>query len=91
MPPDNTLNQEALQNAHVQIAVLETKVEAQGREIGELKGVIQILVGKIDNMAATLSEARGGWKFMMALGGAGATFGAFIGWLVQHLGGRGAP
>lgn len=91
MPPDNTLNQEALQNAHIQIAVLETKVEAQGREIGELKGVIQILVGKIDNMAATLSEARGGWKFMMALGGAGATFGAFIGWLVQHLGGRGAP
>lgn len=87
MPP----NENALQNAHVQIAVLETKVEAQGREIGELKGVIQTLVGKIDNMAATLSEARGGWKFMMALGGAGATFGAFIGWLVQHLGGRGAP
>lgn len=91
MPPSDTLNQEALQSAHIQIAVLETKVEAQGREIGELKGVIQVLVGKIDNMAATLSEARGGWKFMMALGGAGATFGAFIGWLVQHLGGRGAP
>ena len=87
----DTYHQEALQNAHVQIAVLETKVEAQGREIGELKGVIQILVGKIDNMAATLSEARGGWKFMMALGGAGATFGACIGWLAQHLGGRGAP
>jgi hypothetical protein len=91
MPPENTLNQEALVQARIDIVALQTQVEHQGREIGELKGVIQILVGKIDNMAATLSEARGGWKFMMALGGAGATFGAFIGWLVQHLGGRGAP
>ena len=36
MPPPDTLNQEALNNAHIQIAVLETKVEAQGREIGAM-------------------------------------------------------
>lgn len=91
MPPENTLNQEALVQARIDIAALQTQVEHQGREIGELKVLIQGLVGKIDAMAATLSEARGGWKFMMALGGAGATFGALVGWLVQHLGGRGAP
>lgn len=71
--PNETYNQEALQNAHIQIAVLETKVEAQGREIGELKGMIQALGVKLDGVANTLTEARGGWKLMMLLGGGAAT------------------
>ena len=73
MPPSDTLNQEALQSAHIQIAVLETKVEAQGREIGELKAMIAALGVKLDGVANTLTEARGGWKIMMLLGGGAAT------------------
>lgn len=90
MPPD-TLNQEALQNAHIQIAVLETKVEAQGREIGELKAMIATLGVKLDAVANTLTEARGGWKLMMLLGGGAATFGSVITWVATHLSAKGAP
>lgn len=87
MPP----NENALQNAHVQIAVLETKVEAQGREIGELKTMIATLGVKLDGVASTLAEARGGWKLMMLLGGGAATFGSVITWVATHLSTRGTP
>ena len=89
MPTDpSTFHQEALSQAHIAIAVLETKVEAQGREIRELKTMIQTLGGKVDTVANTLTEARGGWKLMMALGGVGATFGGAVVWVVQQLSGR---
>lgn len=87
----DTLNQEALQSAHIQIAVLETKVEAQGREIGELKAMIATLGVKLDAVANTLTEARGGWKLMMLLGGGAATFGSVITWVAAHLSTKGAP
>jgi len=91
MPPSDTFNQEALQSAHIQIAVLETKVEAQGREIGELKAMIATLGVKLDGVANTLTEARGGWKLMMLLGGGAATFGSVITWVATHLSTKGAP
>jgi len=32
----------------------------------------------------TLSEAKGGWKVLMMIGGAGGAVGSFITWAVQH-------
>lgn len=32
----------------------------------------------------TLSEARGGWKILMMIGGAGGAVGSFITWVVAH-------
>lgn len=87
----DTFNQEALGQAHIAIAVLETKVESQGREIGELKALIREMSGKLDSVATTLSEARGGWRLMMLLGGASATFGGALVWVFQHLGGKVGP
>jgi hypothetical protein len=88
---DGTFNQEALSQAHIAIAVLETKVEAQGRELGELKKMIETLGGKVDRVADTLTEARGGWRFMMLLGGAGSVFGGLLTWAINHLSVRGTP
>jgi hypothetical protein len=34
----------------------------------------------------TLSEARGGWKTLMFVGGAASSLGAAIAWVIQHLG-----
>ena len=78
------LNQEALSQAHVAIAVLETKVEAQAKEIERLTRVIESLATKLDTVATTLTEARGGWRAMMLLGGAGATFGGLLTWAIEH-------
>lgn len=86
------LHQEQLSQAHVAIAVLETKVESQAKEIERLTKAIELLAGKLDTVANTLTEARGGWKLMMALGGAGATFGAGLMWLVHAAANtKGAP
>ena len=32
----------------------------------------------------TLSEAKGGWKILMLIGGASGTVGSFITWVVAH-------
>ena len=33
----------------------------------------------------TLSEAKGGWKVLMMIGGAGGAVGSFVTWAVTHL------
>lgn len=95
MSEGGVFNQEALVQARIDIAALQKQTEAQGREIGELKAMIRDMAVKtatsLDAINATLSEARGGWKFMMVLGGAGATFGGFLVWVAQHLSVRGTP
>jgi hypothetical protein len=88
MPPDNTLNQEALQQAHVDIAVMKRDIENLRDAQAELRGIITKMFDKLDQMNETLVSAKGGWRFMMALGGAGATFGAGFVWLVQAIGGK---
>lgn len=78
-------NQEALSQAHIAIAVLETKVEAQAKEIERLTGIVERMASKLDTVASTLTEARGGWRAMMLLGGAGATFGGLLTWAFENL------
>lgn len=78
-------NQEQLSQAHVAIAVLETKVEAQAKEIERLTAMVERVATKLDAVASTLTEARGGWRAMMLLGGAGATFGGLLTWAFEHL------
>lgn len=77
-------NQEALSQAHIAIAVLETKVEAQAKEIERLTAMVERVATKLDAVASTLTEARGGWRAMMLLGGAGATFGGMLTWAFEH-------
>lgn len=78
-------NQEQLSQAHIAIAVLETKVEAQAKEIERLTAMVERVATKLDAVASTLTEARGGWRAMMLLGGAGATFGGLLTWAFEHL------
>lgn len=47
-----------------------------------------MLKGLAEDMAAVreqLSEARGGWKLMVALGGAAASMGGAISWVATHI------
>jgi prefoldin subunit 5 len=46
----------------------------------EMKEVRKAL-GEINK---TLSEARGGWKVLMLIGGAGGAVGSFVTWAVTH-------
>lgn len=79
---------EAMIQARIKIAALETKVEGMGREIGELKGNIRDLIDVVGALREQMTEARGGWKTLMLLGGASATLSGAVVWVFQHLIGK---
>ena len=57
------------------IVVLETQMNAMLEQHKQMAHDIRIILN-------TLAEARGGWRLMMAVGGAGGLLGAFLGkWL----------
>jgi hypothetical protein len=74
-------------------------------EFGEIKGAVASLQAQLADMKAKqalidqkldlvldrLSEARGGWKLLVALGGAASTLGAGLTWIATHAAGKGAP
>lgn len=86
MDPDNTA---------VAIAVLRERTEVLGREMRELKDAQraqmlemrqaqQELNKKMDAVLTAMSEARGGWKTLMLVGGMAASIGAVLAWCADH-------
>lgn len=74
-----------LRQAQVDIGVLEAKVEHLTKLVDELKSSNRELQEKVDAVLRALSEARGGWRMLMLLGGAGAAAATGIAWIVDHL------
>jgi phage shock protein A len=60
------------------IGRLEAKVE-------QLEKTVEQMDEKLDQLMAYMSEARGSWKTVMALGGFAAAVGSGITWVVTHL------
>lgn len=89
MPSSRELSQgpalDALAQAQVDIGKLETEVEHLRGDIAELKKLVENLTQQVAGVTAQLSEARGGWKMLMLMGGAGAAFGSALSWIVDHL------
>ena len=77
---------EALATARIDIARLEVEVGHLTKSMLDLQESNQQLTAKLDQVLLTLSEARGGWKTLMVVGGAASSLGAAIAWIVQHLG-----
>lgn len=73
--------------------------EIDPQEFGELKARVEFLISSdalktklleqlANDMQAVrlqLAEARGGWKLLLALGGASGTVGAALAWAASHL------
>lgn len=71
-------------------------------EYGELRGAVAALQtqiaqiterqsridGKLDTVISELSQAKGGWRVMMLIGGAASSIGAGFTWVLQHLSGK---
>ena len=60
-----------------EIKHIQDDLEAIAAEMKE----VRIALSEINK---TLSEARGGWKILMMIGGAGGAVGSFITWVVAH-------
>ena len=63
---------------------LEGAVEQLKTELTGVKQQQAMMDEKLDRVLDKLSEAKGGWKLLMALGGAAATLGACLSWFFSH-------
>lgn len=77
--------QQELAEARINIGILQTQVGHLTEGMADLQETNRQLTAKLDQVLLTLSEARGGWRTLMAVGGAAATAGAFASWVGQHV------
>lgn len=74
-------------------------MDIDARAFGQLEGEVKALHGmlsdqnkalaslqlKLDEVSATLAEARGGWRTLVWLGGLSATVGGLVTWALSHV------
>lgn len=83
--PTPLTDSEALTEARINIAKLEAIVQNMGRELGELKTAFSVQSGKLDQVLSVLSEAKGGGRTLMLIGGTCMSLGAAGAWVIDHL------
>ena len=69
-------------------AVTAEKIARMQLDIEELSVSIHQLNQTLMDISVTLSEAKGGWKMLMVVGGAGCAIGSGIGYLTHLFGGK---
>lgn len=69
----------------VQIARLEERLLNLERDISAQDKRLAQMANQLDAVLEALSEAKGGWKTLMWLGGAGSAFGAATYWILSHV------
>lgn len=78
------------QNA-IDIAKLQVEVKHLTDGMAEMTKVMQVLAEKVEAISETLTEAKGGWRMLMLVGGAAGSVGAFLSWVATHVSFKGAP
>lgn len=68
---------------------LQAQVEILLQSNKSLTDALETLTLSVTAMRMEMAEARGGWKLMMALGGAAASLGGLISWALTTFSGRG--
>jgi hypothetical protein len=64
---------------------LESEVNALRELVRAQTVAMDTMSGRLDTMNATLSEARGGWKTLMWIGGAAGALGSGVTWILTHI------
>lgn len=75
-----------MSDAEVQrvIGRLEAQVTALTNLVAALTAKMERVENKLDDVEKTLSEARGGWRVLMWVGGASGSVGAAVSYLASH-------
>ena len=58
------------------IRYLQTDMDKMTKDMGEIKEAIR-------EISKTLSEAKGGWKLLLVVGGIGASVATFVTWFID--------
>ena len=69
----------------LQIARLEERMATMHRDMSAQQQQLADLQEQMTQVLAALSEAKGGWRTLMLLGGAAASAGGVISWALNHL------
>ena len=70
---------------HRLLGRLEAQVAALADRQAEIRAELAAMRICIERISTTLSEARGGWRVMMSIGGGGGVIGAGLTWLATWL------
>lgn len=73
-----------LTEARINIARLESEVSHLNAGMAEVRISQVAMLAKLDAMQLTMSEARGGYKTLMLVGGAAGAIGSGLAWLAMH-------
>ena len=68
----------------LQIARLEERMATMHRDMATQQEQLAALQEQMTQVLSALSEAKGGWRTLMLLGGAATAFGAVISWALAH-------
>ena len=61
-----------------ELAVHETEIRHLQSDMDKLVADMEAIKDTLNNINQTLAEARGGWKILMMVGGAGGALGAVV-------------
>jgi hypothetical protein len=67
-----------------QVARLDERLKTMERDMAQMHVDMATMAGKVDEVLRTLQEARGGWRTLMWMSGAAASFGAALMWFLSN-------
>jgi prefoldin subunit 5 len=67
-----------------ELAVHETEIKHLQADMDRLVADMDDIKNTLNNINTTLAEARGGWKVLMLLGGAGGVLGSSVTYFIQQ-------
>lgn len=80
----NDPTQQALTDARIHIAQLQMTVKYLTDGMGRMEERQEQMDAKVDQLLLHISEARGGWRTLMLVGGAASSLGGVVTWIVTH-------
>ena len=69
----------------IEFGRMQAELEGLRRDNDRLLELLEHLTVRVDEMSKQMSEAKGGWRVLMLIGGACATAGSGLTWVLQHL------
>lgn len=69
----------------LQIARLEAQFSFMRATLEKLDERMELMDARMEAMERQLAEARGGWRTLVWLGGAAASLGAGMSWVLSHV------
>ena len=69
----------------LQIARLEEQFSAMRHSLQEVADSLRAVRAELAIVKSDLEQAKGGWRVLMLMGGAAASLGAGVLWVIQHI------